>query len=60
MYVTGGEINVNSLYKISPDGTETKMVTLGFELTFVALNGKFLYVSRLDGPVYKVLIPPGL
>lgn len=57
MYITGGESKINALFKISPAGEVTKMVELGSELTFMVYHDKFLYVSRLDGPVFQVLVP---
>ena len=60
IYITGGEISSNALFKIRANGTVIKLVTLGNELTFMTSYDKFLYISRLDGPVYKVLIPSGI
>jgi sugar lactone lactonase YvrE len=60
IYLAGGEARVNAIYKVTAAGDATKLVELGSELTFLVYHDKFLYISRLDGPVYEVLIPAGL
>jgi hypothetical protein len=58
MFISGGEEEVNTIFIVHDTGTEEELVKIGAELTFLSISDKFVYVSLLDAPVYKVLIPP--
>jgi len=56
MYVTGVTEDKSALIKVDPLGEQKTVVELDGELGFVTWHDKFLYISSLSGPVYKVLI----
>jgi len=58
MYFTGGTDQINSLYVLPAGGAAEELVTLGTGLSFITILEDFIYISRLDGPVYRVLILP--
>jgi sugar lactone lactonase YvrE len=58
MYISAGTSSVNTIIVIYETGIEEELVEIDSELTFLSISDKFLYVSLLDAPVYKILIPP--
>jgi len=58
MFISGGEDEINTIFIVHDTGDEEELVKIETELTFLDINDRFLYVSLLDAPVYKVLIPP--
>lgn len=56
MYITGVMDNKSSLIKVDSFGDQETVVDLDGDLGFITWRGKFMYISSLDTPVYKVLI----
>jgi sugar lactone lactonase YvrE len=56
MYITASQGGRSSLVKVTLSGEEQPIVELAGELGFLTWYDKFIYISSLTGPVYKVLI----
>lgn len=56
MYITVSKVGINSIIKVDASGEEKELMELEGELGFMTWYEKFLYISSLTGPVYKVLI----